>query len=198
MFLIFKTNLHIIIMTKSSYLNNINYGDIFKTILFMINPTSIVEIGILDGFSLKTMADNTSNNCVIKAYDIFDEFNGNSADKEALQKDFLKNDNVTIEYGDFYKLCHDIQDNSIDLLHIDIANNGDVFEYVIKNYIKKIKRNGIIILEGGSNERDNVEWMNIYNKPKIQPIIEKYSSSVNIKVIGKIPSLSIITLKNNM
>ena len=198
MFLIFKTNLHIIIMTKSSYLNNINYGDIFKTILFMINPTSIVEIGILDGFSLKTMADNTSNNCVIKAYDIFDEFNGNSADKEALQKDFLKNDNVTIEYGDFYKLCHDIQDNSIDLLHIDIANNGHVFEYVIKNYIKKIKRNGIIILEGGSNERDNVEWMNIYNKPKIQPIIEKYSSSVNIKVIGKIPSLSIITLKNNM
>jgi len=197
MFLIFKTNLHIIIM-KSSYLNNLNYGDIFKTILFMINPTSIVEIGILDGFSLKTMTDNTSNNCVIKAYDIFDEFNGHSADKEALQKEFLKNDNVTIEYGDFYKLCDDIQDNSIDLLHIDIANNGDVFEYVIKNYMKKIKRNGIIILEGGSNERDNVEWMNIYNKPKIQPIIEKYSSSVNIKVIGKIPSLSIITLKNNM
>lgn len=197
MFLIFKTNLHIIIM-KSSYLNNLNYGDIFKTILFMINPTSIVEIGILDGFSLKTMADNTSNNCVIKAYDIFDEFNGHSANKEVLQKDFLKYENVTIEYGDFYKLCDDIQDNSIDLLHIDIANNGDVFEYVIKNYIKKIKKNGIIILEGGSNERDNVEWMNIYNKPKIQPIIEKYSSSVNIKVIGKIPSLSIITLKNNM
>ena len=197
MFLIFKTNLHIIIM-KSSYLNNLNYGDIFKTILFMINPTSIVEIGILDGFSLKTMTDNTSNNCVIKAYDIFDEFNGHSANKEALQKEFLKNDNVTIEYGDFYKLCDDIQDNSIDLLHIDIANNGDVFEYVIKNYIRKLKRNGIIILEGGSNERDNVEWMNIYNKPKIQPIIEKYSSSVNIKVIGKIPSLSIITLKNNM
>lgn len=197
MFLIFKTNLHIIIM-KSSYLNNLNYGDIFKTILFMINPTSIVEIGILDGFSLKTMTDNTSNNCFIKAYDIFDEFNGHSANKEALQKEFLKNDNVTIEYGDFYKLCDDIQDNSIDLLHIDIANNGDVFEYVIKNYIRKLKRNGIIILEGGSNERDNVEWMNIYNKPKIQPIIEKYSSSVNIKVIGKIPSLSIITLKNNM
>jgi len=197
MFLIFKTNLHIIIM-KSSYLNNLNYGDIFKTILFMINPTSIVEIGILDGFSLKTMADNTSNNCVIKAYDIFDEFNGHSANKEVLQKDFLKYENVTIEYGDFYKLCDDIQDNSIDLLHIDIANNGDVFEYVIKNYIRKLKRNGIIILEGGSNERDNVEWMNIYNKPKIQPIIEKYSSSVNIKVIGKIPSLSIITLKNNM
>ena len=198
MFLIFKTNLHIIIMTKSSYLNNLNYGDIFKTILFMINPTSIVEIGILDGFSLKTMTDNTSNNCVIKAYDIFDEFNGHSANKEVLQKEFLKNDNVTIEYGDFYKLCDDIQDNSIDLLHIDIANNGDVFEYVIKNYIRKLKRNGIIILEGGSNERDNVEWMNIYNKPKIQPIIEKYSSNVNIKVIGKIPSLSIIAFKNNM
>ena len=177
---------------KSSYLNNLNYGDIFKTLIFMVNPSNIVEIGILDGFSLKTFADYAPNNCIIKAYDIFEEFNGNSANKETLQNDFQKYDNITVDYGDFYKLCNTIQDTSIDILHIDIANNGDVFEYAINNYTKKLKNNGIIILEGGSEERDNIEWMNKYNKPKIKPIIEKYKSIFNIKVIGKIPSLTII------
>tara|TARA_B100001250_G_C19609522_1_gene704277 strand:+ start:234 stop:437 length:204 start_codon:yes stop_codon:yes gene_type:complete len=66
---------------KSSYLNNLNYGDIFKTLIFMVNPSNIVEIGILDGFSLKTFADNAPNKCIIKAYDIFEEFNGNCANK---------------------------------------------------------------------------------------------------------------------
>ena len=43
---------------KSSYNNNdINYGDIIKTILFNRNPQKIVEFGILDGFSLKIFAD---------------------------------------------------------------------------------------------------------------------------------------------
>lgn len=179
---------------NSSYLNHIDYGDIFKTILFMTKPSNIIEIGILDGFSLKTMADNTSNDCNINAYDIFDEFNGNSANKETLLKNFKDYNNVNIEYGDFYKLCNTFVDNSIDILHVDIANNGDVFEYVINNYVKKIKKGGVIILEGGSNERDNIEWMNKYNKPKIQPIIKKYSSDYDIKVIGEMPSLTIIII----
>ena len=35
--------------------------------------------------------------------------------------------NIKIEYGDFYKLHKNI--NNFDLIHIDIANNGDVIEY---------------------------------------------------------------------
>ena len=44
-----------------------------------------------------------------------------------------------------------------------------------------------MILEGGSEERDNINWMIKYNKTKIQPIIKKN----NIKVIGSFPSITL-------
>ena len=98
---------------------------------------------------------------------------------------FKEHENVSIEYGDFYKLHDTLKE--IDILHIDIANNGDVYEFAINNYLPKLSKNGVIILEGGSEERDNVEWMIKYNKPKIQPIVKKY----NMKVIGTFPSITL-------
>ena len=49
-----------------------------------------------------------------------------------------------------------------------------------------------MILEGGSEERDNVEWMNKYNKPKIQPVLKKYDNDVIITVLNDYPSLTLI------
>ena len=45
-----------------------------------------------------------------------------------------------------------------------------------------------MIMEGGSEQRDNVEWMIKYNKPQIQPVIKKYG----LNVIGTFPSITII------
>lgn len=179
---------------NSSYKNNIDYKDIFSTICFLHEPLKIIEFGILDGYSLKAMADTVNSICLIEGYDIFEEFNGNAANKEKLEKDFHLYPNISIHYGDFYKQLELLENNSIDILHIDIANNGDTYEFVFNNYISKMKKNGIIIMEGGSQERDNIEWMNKYNKPKINPILNKYSSKYNILTIGNIPSITIITL----
>lgn len=173
----------------SSYKNNLNYGDLLESITFIQNPKSILEIGILDGFSLKCFADN-SDNAKIDAYDIFDEFNGNHANKEKLIEKFKEYNNVTIQYGNFYEL-YKLEDK-YDIIHIDIANNGDVYEFTINHYLPKLNTNGILILEGGSEQRDNVEWMIKYNKPKIEPVLEKYNNEINIKTIGEIPSITLI------
>jgi len=129
---------------------------------------------------------------LLNAYDIFEEFNGNHAQKDKLISLFKDYDNVSINYGDFYEVHKTI--NNVDIIHIDIANNGDVYEYAVKNYLPKLSDNGILLMEGGSKERDNIEWMIKYNKPKMQPIIEKYRNLCKIKVIGKMPSLTIIKL----
>ena len=179
---------------KSSYLNKIDYSDLFKLLCFLNKPKNIIEIGILEGYSLEQFINNTDD-CIIKAYDIFEEFNGNSANKETLQNDFQKYDNITVDYGDFYKLCNTIQDTSIDILHIDIANNGDAYEYMFQNYASKIKNDGVILMEGGSVKRDNISWMIKYNKPKIKPVLEKWSKIYNILTIGDIPSITIIKNK---
>ena len=174
----------------SSYKNNLNYGDLLETITFIQKPKSIIEIGILDGFSLKCFADNSDKNTKIDAYDIFDEFNGNHANKEQLIEKFKEYNNVNIQYGDFYKLH--ISEDKYDIIHIDIANNGDVYEFSINHYLPKLYTNGILILEGGSEQRDNIEWMIKYDKPKIQTVLKKYDDKINIKTIGEIPSITLI------
>ena len=62
--------------------------------------------------------------------------------------------------------------------------------------MSKISDNGVIILEGGSVERDNVGWMVKYNKTKINPYIcELINKGYNILIIDKMPSMTIIKKK---
>ena len=179
----------------SSYNNKIDFGHIISTITFLKKPKTIVECGILEGYSLSKFIENSSSNTQIDAYDIFDKFNGNHAIKDKILQQFNMYDNVNIDYGDFYDVYKKYEDKSIDILHIDIANNGDVYEFMFQNYLNKVKDNGIILMEGGSEERDNIEWMIKYNKHKIKPILDKYSQEYDIKTVGKNPSITIIKKK---
>lgn len=181
-------------MSNSSYINNVTYLDIIAGITVSVQPKKIIEFGILNGHSLKTFYNYSDKNTQIYAYDIFDDFNGNSANKIEIDKRFKNCNNVTIEYGDYYSQYKSIDDNSIDILHIDIANNKEVYNFCIDNYLTKISDSGCIILEGGSKERDEVEWMNKYNKPKIFPYIEqlKERDDIVIETIGTNPSITIL------
>jgi predicted O-methyltransferase YrrM len=176
----------------SSYKSTIDFGEIIHTITFVKNPNVIVEFGILNGYSLNKLISGSSSTCNITAYDFFEDFNGNHSDR-SIVNDYTQ-DNVNIEHADFYKKYIDIPDNSIDLLHIDIANTGETYEFVFKYYISKMKKDGIILLEGGSDERDRVDWMKKYNKPKIRPVIEKYSNDYSICTLFTFPSMTIIRL----
>lgn len=170
----------------SSYSNEVDYGTLIEGLTIAINPSSIVEIGILEGFSLDCLRRGSSPETTIRAFDIFDEFNGNHANKVRVRGKFSDYPNVSIEYGNFYA-THEYL-NDVDIIHIDIANNGDVFEYAIQNYLPKLSPKGVLILEGGSEVRDNVDWMIKYTKPRIAPVVAKYG----LKVLGVHPSLTII------
>lgn len=178
----------------SSYqTRDLTYKQLLESILFVHQPKHSVEIGILHGFSLEIISKYSK---FVDAFDIFDEFNGNHALKEEIQDKFRANDNVEIEYGNFYSLHQVIPNYSLDFLHIDIANNGEVYEFARKHYLKKLKRGGIMILEGGSAERDNVYWMSKYNKPAIQPVLKEWS--IPYLVIGNMPSITIVKNVSNL
>ena len=114
---------------NSSYNNTVTFGNIISTITFMQQPKKIVECGILEGYSLSKFIETSSKQTSIDAYDIFDKFNGNHAIKDKITEQFSPYKNVTIDYGDFYNVLKTYPDKSIDILHIDIANNGDVYEF---------------------------------------------------------------------
>ena len=177
-------------MRTSYNKKDMTYGEFIQSIVQIANPSKIVEIGILDGYSLESFAI-AANNAKILAYDIFDDFVGNHSNETTLKQKFDGFKNVKISYGDFYKLHDSI--NDADIIHIDIANNGDVFEHTMLNYYPKMKLGGIIMFEGGSNDRDNVEWMNKYQKNKINPVIQKYvANGYNIKIYGSFPSITVV------
>ena len=111
-----------------------------------------MEFGILKGNSLESILGNIGKESQIKAYDIFEDFNGNAANLKKLKRKFKKYKNLTIEYANFYEKHNDLKNNSLDLIHVDIANDGNVYDFFIKNYFKKLKNDGIGILEGGSKK----------------------------------------------
>lgn len=177
---------------KSSYTSKIEFGEIISAVTFTCQPKLIVEVGILEGYSLSKFMGISSPDTQIHAYDIFEKFNGNSAQWNDINSKFNKYSNVKISYGDFYDIHKNYSEHEIDILHIDIANNGDIYEFVFNHYISKMCKGGIIILEGGSITRDKVEWMLKYEKPLIEPVIKKYKTKYQIKVFGDFPSLTIV------
>lgn len=172
----------------------IAYNDIFKMITWLNPPTTLVEIGILNGYSLRSFAESCQSTTQIYAYDIFEKFNGNSASRDIIDK-FTDYPNVHIAEGDFYELYKKYPDRSIDLLHIDIANDGAVYEFALQHYMSKLTERGLLILEGGSRERDAVSWMQKYNKVPIYDTLEKYKTIYDIHTINAFPSITFIRNK---
>lgn len=178
-------------MSSSYSHTTLSYGDLFKSLAWQMRPTCIVEFGILNGYSLEHFRQGCSPETRIYAYDIFERFIGNSANRTIIDR-FKDYPNIQIEEGDYYKKHTEIPDGSIDILHIDIANDGDVYEFAIQQYLRKLTPSGIMILEGGSVERDNVGWMIKYGKRPISPVLDKYRDSLDITVFQGFPSVSII------
>ena len=73
-----------------------------------------------------------------------------------------------------------------DLMHFDISNHAGHIKYlkkILDNYLFFL--NGTVLFEGGSKERDNVEWMKDY-----QPM---NSSGIKFITINEdFPSLSML------
>lgn len=176
----------------SSYFNSdFDYLNIFKIISIIKKPKLIVEFGLLNGDSLQTLAESNLKSKVY-SYDIFDEFKGNRANKTKIIKKFKKFNNVKIQYGNYFNKNLNFKDNKIDLLHIDIANDADVYEFFIQNYFRKLSKKGIAILEGGSKKRDKVGWMKKYKKKKINNYLNNLNErKYKFFTIGELPSITI-------
>lgn len=184
---------------KSSYKQtNLNYGHIFQLLVGLHRPKVIVEFGILEGFSLSHFVKaglSMEKPPSITAYDIFDEFIGNHANLEIKEK-FKDHPNVSIKKGNFFEIYKETPDCSIDILHVDIANDGKVYEFAVQNYMRKLSPKGIMILEGGSKERDEVDWMKKYDKVKIRDFLERHTElNFDYIILEAYPSVTIIRRK---
>jgi predicted O-methyltransferase YrrM len=176
---------------RSSYRSACELGEVLKAIVTS-RPVCkrIAEFGILDGFSLDIFERYSPANCRIDAFDIFDEFNGNSATPEKLTE-LGSREKITIAYGDFYNSALD--DGQYDLIHIDIANDGATFMKAL-DLVPKLTPDGVLVLEGGTAARDGVAWMASYDKTPICEALEKIRARDDLKVhvFGTYPGITTI------
>jgi len=172
---------------RSSYKLN-NYASVFCEICLALNPSSILEIGILDGYSLEAFTKSCKDSTEIFAIDLFEDYEYKSGNYQFIKEMFKEHDNVKILKDSFYKYYK--SSNRFDLIHIDISNDGEVYDFAVKNYLPLV--NKALLLEGGSVERDNVDWMIRYNKKPINSYIKSIDKYFEIEIINKFSSSTII------
>ena len=177
----------------SSYEIN-GYGDLFYSLVKLVRPKKIVELGVKAGYSTyfmaKALKEIGSGN--IDAYDLWEEYQFHSCKKSEAEEN-LKEFNGIINL--YQQDVTGIEKNyeNVDILHIDLGNHGEILDNVLLPWISKI--NSFVIIEGGSEERDKVDWIKKYNKTPLNEWFEKNKDRIEKFTFSPFPSLTLIKPK---
>ena len=177
---------------RTSYRDN-NYGQLFTAIVKTYRPRTVVEFGCLDGYSTLGFLRGLEANgqpYSFKVFDLFEDYPYKHPKFQVIKKRFPK---AKVLKGDYYAAAKMFEKESIDLLHIDISNTGQTYQVFLDQYYPLLKKGGVAILEGGSKERDNCDWMVKYKRPKIQAVLKKLKPRFSFIVVERYPSVTIFT-----
>jgi len=174
---------------ESSYIEN-DLGKTLYNLVLKHKPKKIIEFGILYGYSTiaLAMALDEIGAGHIYANDLFGDYSFKHGTVEEVQSNINRYGlakYITLGKKNFDEWLEDPED--FDLLHVDVSNKGDTIERLYEAVKDQVVRGAIVVFEGGSDERDNVEWMVKYNGKKI------CDANVPFEVIDeRFPSLSMI------
>ena len=176
---------------ESSYYKN-NIGETIYETIIKKQPKKVIEFGCLYGYSTVAiaMALRKLGGGKLKCYDLWENYKyKHSTIKKTIQniQSYGLNDYVDFVEMDYFDWLANPED--FDIMHLDISNTGDIILKTFHSLNEKIKNGSIVLFEGGSEERDNVEWMIKYDSIPINSV----KKETNYKVINSnFPSLSII------
>lgn len=174
---------------ESSFREN-DLGKTLYDLVFQLKPKKIVEFGTLNGYSTLAMAmalDTLTEKSKkpagkIISYDLWDSYQFKHGVQSVVQ-DLLESKKldkyVTLQRGDF---THWTPEGDEDMVFVDVSNDGKI----VKMLADKMKNSkAFVIFEGGTLERDRVQWMTRFNKPPIR------SSGVRYEIIDdRFPGIS--------
>ena len=180
----------------SSYEQN-NYGDLLYSLIRIYRPKKVVELGTKAGYSAYHIARGLRVNGKgrLYCYDLWEKYEFRSVSKAVAKKN-LKEFKDLINFRQRDAVGVDKVHKTIDILHVDISNDGEKLEKIIPKWIDKTSQ--LIIIEGGSIQRDKIDWMSEYKKIPIKKWLEalnRYRCDIEYFTIEPFPSLTIIRKK---
>lgn len=160
--------------------------EVLYSMVLDIKPNVIIEYGtehagtaIVMGLALKELYEIEQHKGIIYTYDTFEKQSKGEIGSSPNYTIAVNNvayyglqDYIKVDYGDFFEFC-DRSTKEFDLLYFDIDNDGDKVLEMYNGCKNNIEKGSVVIFEGGSQIRDDVEWMNRLNKTKINSIKDK-------------------------
>lgn len=188
---------------RSSYIKN-NYGPIFERTVEIFLPHQCVELGVLDGYStlhiakgIRNAKELSAHPVCFNAYDLWENYPYKHGTIEEVRKELFLNglsEFVALHKRDAFTVHEDYDDHSVCFLHVDLSNDGEVLRKIVERWDDKLSFGGLMLFEGGSEERDEISWMKKYQKKSIKFEIES-NPILNKKYIyatyNIFPSLSV-------
>lgn len=161
------------------------YLEILELLALLEKPVQALEIGVLGQHSADALLRGSPHTCLRLAPAL-----GGPAKHQELKERYVLHERVSVLEGSTFETLHqELKDESLDWLHVDIANDGEVFRRVKEWYWPKVRPGGLVLLEGGSEARDRVSWMTDFGKTPIVPVLWRLFPGA--KTIGKVPALTI-------
>lgn len=165
---------------ESSYRLN-NLGESLYRAVLEYNPARVIEFGALYGYSTVHIAKALKQiGCGrIMVYDLWEKYSYKHTSIDITRRNLARfgvSDIVTLEQKNFFEWLEEPED--FDLLHLDISNDGEIIELAYDKLKRFIDRGAVIIFEGGTQERDSVEWMIKFNKRPICPLRDRINYTI--------------------
>lgn len=176
---------------SSSYKQN-NYGQLFYDIVRLNRPERCVEIGVSFGYSTMHIAAALRDNQYgfLWAYDLFRD--------EPIVRTVarLANLELLVDWMALHQLhATDVPDRQtlgVNFVHIDIGNDGRTYLWAAQAFGTLLSPDGILVLEGGTAERDALEWMARDNCMPIREALKQLASDWHIFTFQAFPGLTIM------
>lgn len=178
----------------SSYKQH-NLGKVLYDLVIKLKPKKIIDFGVLFGYSTISMAQALKDlrQGRLVGYDLFENYPYKHATKGEVWENIKKyqvEDTVSLKKKDFMDWIK--EGEGFDLLHLDISNDGVIIKLAAEKLKRNLKKGAVIVFEGGTKDRDQVEWMVKYHKTPINPLKKQLGYKV---LTSKFPGLSILQHK---
>lgn len=176
------------------------YNFFFYGLVRGLRPEVCVELGTYAGYSAYWMGLALKHNGSGKldCYDLWGKYLYNHVDKKVAEEN-LKGLPVNLHQGETSIVYAHHKPNSVNLLVIDISNDGFIYKKYLYDWYDKLALGAIVLMEGGIKERDRVGWMIKYKKEPIQEALkDKFIvKHYNFYTLLTFPGLTIFTRKED-
>jgi predicted O-methyltransferase YrrM len=162
-----------------SSLREHDLGRVLYDFVLREKPHTILEFGTLHGYSAicMAMALHRLGRGKVISYDLYDKYphkHGELAANKITAELYGLGEYVEFREGDLFS----IPLGHYDMVFLDVSNDGDIIKKARERFTKTL------LFEGGTKERDGIEWMQKYGRTPIQ-------GSIPYKILSdKFPSIS--------